>query len=119
MALLAKRDITIDQGATFSWHLRWKDASGSYYDLTGWTAAMQVREEFASATTLASLTTNPGGGIALSSTGDIEIEIPAATTAGLPAPKKAVYDLKLTSPGGKVYRFAEGTCRISPGVTHG
>ncbi|MDI1345257.1 MAG: hypothetical protein PSV22_14315 [Pseudolabrys sp.] len=116
MALIV-RDITIDQGATFQKHYRWKDASGTYYNLTGWTARMQVRDKFTSVGFLIELTTE-NGRIALSSSGDIQLTIAATDTNGLTAPKSGVYDLELVSPSGVVTRFSEGTCRITPGVTH-
>lgn len=116
MALIV-RDITIDQGATFTKHYRWKNTSGAYYILTGWTARMQVRDKFTSAGFLIELTTE-NGRISLSSTGDIQLTVSATDTNALAAPKSAVYDLELVSPDGVVTRFSEGTCRITPGVTH-
>ena len=39
-------DITIEQGATFQMNLTWKDSTGSPVNITGYTARMQVRENY-------------------------------------------------------------------------
>ncbi|MFP4036996.1 MAG: hypothetical protein ACLFUE_05700 [Desulfobacteraceae bacterium] len=48
--------------------------------------------------------------------GEVYLEIPAETTAGWTW-TRAVYDLEIVSPSGKVSRIAEGNVKIYPEVT--
>lgn len=111
-----KYDITIEQGATFSLVLSWKDSQGNPIDLTGYTAKMDVRRSYSSSDTLLSLRTN-GEGIQIQElNGKINLSASAELTEKLP-PVSAVYDLELTSPGGIVTRLLEGRVVISPEIT--
>ena len=113
-----KYDLTIEQGATFKLTLIWKGEDKQPLDLTGYTAALQVREAYTSSERLISLTTAPNGGITLTpDQGRIDVVIESAVTANLPAPKNGVYDLELTSPSGEITRLLEGKVRITPEVT--
>jgi len=60
MALGNRFDITINQGATFELTITWKDSAGTAINLTGYTARMQVRETYSSATSIVSLTNAAG-----------------------------------------------------------
>lgn len=114
---MARRNVTIRQGATWTLAFRVRD-DGTTQNLTGWQARMQVRETHASATTLLSLTSTPAAGITIDAAlGKVTLEANAATTAALPAPLAAVYDVELVSPAGKVDRVLEGVARITPEVT--
>ena len=114
---MARRNVTIRQGATWIFAFRVRD-DGAVQDLAGWQARMQVRETHASATTLLSLTSSPAAGITIdASLGKVTIEASATATAALPAPLAAVYDIEIVSPAGKVDRVLEGVARITPEVT--
>ena len=79
MALGNRFDITINQGATFELTITWKDSAGTAINLSGYTARMQVRETYSSATSIVSLTNAAGitlGGAA----GTVAILISATTT---------------------------------------
>ena len=52
--------ISIDQGATYSLALTYKDSAGAAINLTGYTAAMQIRSSYESTTTVLSLTSSAG-----------------------------------------------------------
>ncbi len=107
-------DITIEQGATFTMNLTWRDESNALVDLTGYTARMQVRKDIASSQTLLSLTS--GSGITLGgAAGTISITASAATTAAIAA-TSGVYDLELVS-GSTVTRLLQGNVTISKNVT--
>ena len=111
-------DLTIYQGATF--HRTWKltkESDGLPYNLTSWTARMQVREKKTSLETLLDLTTENGGIII-----DVTVEeskysiyISPAQTAALT--NKGVYDLELVDPQGEVIRIQEGKVTLSKEVT--
>jgi hypothetical protein len=106
---------TIDQGA--DWYLTavYKDSSGTAIDLTGYTAALQLREVAASTTAVLSLTT--GSGITITgATGTIQVRATAAQTRAIAA-GTYFYDLEITSSGGIVTRLIQGTQVVSAEVT--
>jgi len=108
-------DILIEQGATFSQVITYKD-NGVAVNLTGYTARMQVRSTLESATTVVELTT-ANGRIALGgAAGTITLTISATDTAGLTA-GRGVYDLELVSGSGIVTRLLQGVATISRNVT--
>ena len=116
MALGNRYDLEIKQGATLSLTATWKDSTGTAVNLTGYTARMQVRATYDSASTILSLTSSSGitlGG----SAGTIAITASATTTAALTAPWSGVWDLELVSGGGEVTRLLEGAATVSPEVT--
>jgi hypothetical protein len=107
-------NLTCYQGASFDRTLTWK-IDGLAVNLTGYTARMQVRTTYSSATTALSLTS--GSGITLGgAAGTILIEISATTTSGL-TEGQYVYDLELVSSTGSVTRLVEGTFIVDPEVT--
>lgn len=109
-------DFTIYQGATFSNVLTWKDDMGTAFDLTGYTARMQMRASQDEATPFVTLTTE-NGGIALGGeAGTITLTITAAATSAITA-TGGVYDLELVSGAGVVTRLLEGGILISKEVT--
>lgn len=115
MARAARLDLTIEQGATFTYNLTWRDGSGAVKALgSGWTARLQIRETVSSSTTLASLT-NTAGITLGNSAPNIVISISATDTAALNF-TNAVYDLELVN-SGTVYRVLEGKVNLSKEVT--
>ena len=109
-------DITIDQGASFALTLTYTDATGAAVNLTGYSARMQVRSDYASPDALIDASTT-NGMIALGgSLGTVAVTIPYATTAALSV-SSGVYDLVLTSPSGTRDRILSGRVTVSPGVT--
>lgn len=114
--MAASTDLVIDQFATFRSAFRWQTKStGTPVNLTGYTAAMQIRRTHADATALVSLTN--GNGLTIEGTdGRVRIEIPASTTATL-TPGRYVYDLVLTDLASKKKRLVEGVAIVDAGVT--
>ena len=109
-------NLSIEQGATLSLVATWKDSNGTPVNLTGYTARMQVRDNYDAANTKLSLTTE-NSGIALGGTaGTITITAAATATAALAAPYTGVYDLELVT-GGTVTRLLQGVATVSPEVT--
>jgi hypothetical protein len=110
-------DITIEQGANLVIPLTWKGGDGSPINMTGYSARMQIRENFDSDDYLVALTSEPGGGISIDPlVGAILIELDATITAGLPQ-VDAVYDLELISISGFVTRMLQGRVYIMREVT--
>lgn len=85
-------------------------------DLTGYTAAMQVRQNARSETAIDTLTTENDRIVIDSSEGRVKCVFPHAVTETYPA-QSLVYDIEIISPGGLVTRFVEGRINVSAEVT--
>jgi hypothetical protein len=109
-------DLEIEQGATFSRLFRWKDSEGVLVDLTGYTARMQIRRKFSSATAEYSATTENGAIVLGGALGTIQLTISATDTAALTC-VSGVYDLELVDSEGVVTRFVQGNVTVSREVT--
>lgn len=108
-------NITCDQGATFTRVITIFEPDGETpYDLTGYTARMQVRRQVDENDVLIELTTENGrialGGVA----GTVTLSISAEDTAGLV--DDGVYDLEIIS-GANVHRVLKGLFRLDYEVT--
>lgn len=107
---MQKYDLVCQKGATFRKVLRLKQ-NGEPMDLTGWSAASQVREF-------------PDGGPLLADMeisivpeeGKMVLTIPAETTAGFAASMYA-WDLKATDAEGIVRYYVGGKFGVVPSVT--
>jgi hypothetical protein len=107
-------DIVCPAGATFDRTFTYS-VGGTAVNLSGYTAAMQVREAYDGGTALISLSTG-GSGIVLGGTaGTIAVTIDATTTGSVPAGSYA-YDLELYS-GSTVTRLLQGGFTVTGGVT--
>jgi len=105
----------IDQGADWYLTVTWNNPSGAPINLTGYTAALQIRTSPLAKTSVLSLAT--GSGITLGgAAGTIAIHATAAQTGAITNGKYA-YDLELTSAGGVVTRLINGTVEVSAQVT--
>ena len=122
----AKKNLTIEQGAT------WRDtytllqpapvgtpiADMLPIDLSGYSARMQVRPDYASTTVLIELSTDNTRITITPLTGTLALFISDADTTALAfTDASAVYDLELIQPGGEVIRLLRGTVTLSPEVT--
>lgn len=109
-------NVTLEQGATFTRTITYNEPGGSPVDLTGFTAAMDLRASYNSEEAILTLTTENGrialGGVA----GTITLTIDAEDMADLVGPADGVYDLELYT-GGTVIRLLQGTWTISPEAT--
>lgn len=109
-------DMVVDQGATLSRTITWKDSAKNPIDLTGYSARMQVRANVTATTTVIELTTANSrialGGVA----GTVTLTVSAADTAAVPA-GRYVYDLELVSGSGVVNRLIMGNFVVRAEVT--
>ena len=120
--MLDTYDMSVSQGATYSRAISYRDPAGHPIDLSGATAAMQVRP-FAGdiATPLLSLTSASHGGITLTTPAlapmfvNIEFSITATVTAAL-TPGEYVYDIELNF-GAEVVRLIGGAFSVFAEVT--
>jgi hypothetical protein len=103
-------NLYVEAGATFSRQITYTNPDGSVFDLTGYTAALQVRLTPSSATAV--LTKAPSIN---TTTGVISWTFTASETSTLLAPKY-VYAIELTNTNGTVIRFVEGDITVSAEV---
>ena len=109
--------MTIYQGADFAKLFTWLTGSPSVaVNLTGYTARMQIREEFFSADPLITLTTENGGITLGGAAGTILVEMTDVETRDLSF-VNGVYDVELISGAGVVTRILMGAAILSPEVT--
>jgi len=107
-------NITCPQGATFDRTFT-ISVSGTPMNLTGYSAAMQVRETYDSSTPTISLTN--GSGITLGGTaGTIAVLISSTASAAI-TEGFYQYDLEITSGGGVKDRILQGKFVVTPEVT--
>jgi hypothetical protein len=112
--MAGKYDIVIEQGATFSRVITWKDSSNNPVDLTGYAARLQIRPTIGSGEPILTLT--DGGGIELGGlAGTIALTISATQTAALNF-STANYDLELVS-GETVKRLLRGSATLDEEYT--
>lgn len=106
---------TIDQGSVWSVVLVYTDSNDTPVNLTGYTAAMQLRQNYNSDVADLTLTTANGGITIVGATGTITITATAVQTGALD-PGFYVYDLELTS-GSNISRLIQGQLTVAEQVT--
>lgn len=105
-----KANLFVDQGATYATKLVVADPNGTPVDLTGYTAAAQIRKHYTSSNAVSfSVSITP-------STGSVVLNLSANSTANLVA-GRYVYDVELTDGSGRISRIIEGIVTVSPNVT--
>lgn len=107
--------LTIDQGATLDKLITWTSDAGIPYDITGWTAKMQIRDS-PGGTLLQTLTTSDSTIVLGGAAGTIRLVLAAAVTSAWTW-RTGVYDLELTNPSAAVTRLLQGPVTVSPEVT--
>jgi len=109
-------NFTIDQGAQYTTTIIWADSSGNPIDLTGYSAAMQLRLQAASPNPSALNLTSSNGGITITPlAGEMDILMTTAQTGALD-PGFYVYDLEIAL-GSVVTRIIQGQITVSAQVT--
>tara|TARA_B110000444_G_C18836846_1_gene596516 strand:- start:844 stop:1173 length:330 start_codon:yes stop_codon:yes gene_type:complete len=108
MAILA--NIFIDQHTDFSITVDVTDATGNVLNLTGYTAAAQMRKTYTSSSASATFST-----IVSASDGKVTLSL-TDTQSGALEPGRYVYDMTVTS-GSTTTRVIEGQAIVTPSVT--
>ena len=106
-------NIFIDAGADYLITVTVTDSSGSALDLTGYTAAAQIRKTYESSAATVAFT------VAFASdrtTGQLDLTLTGAQTAAV-TQGRYVYDVLITSGAGALTRVVEGISTINPRVT--
>ena len=109
--MAAYTEINIEQYATFSTTVNVEDSQGAAVNLSGYSAASQIRKSYYS-TTANNLTATVTG----IANGEITLSMTAANTANL-TPGRYLYDLVITAPSGVKTRVVEGIVNVLAGVT--
>jgi hypothetical protein len=114
--MAGQKNFEVDQNATFSFIVEYKDNNGSPVDLTGSTAKMQVRDTKGGSKLAFSLT-SPAGGITIDpSLGKLTIKMTPTQTNKLFYPKSS-YDIMLTDSNANKIKLLEGFMTLSRSVT--
>ena len=106
-------NIYIDAWADYLNTVTVTDSSGSALDLTGYTAAAQIRKTYESSAATVAFT------VAFNSdrtTGKLDLTLTGAQTAAVDQ-GRYVYDVLITSGAGALTRVVEGISTINPRVT--
>jgi len=119
-------DMIMWQGSTFGMNVSVQYANGSVQNLTGYSARMQIRSTYGSATVTESLT-SANGEIAISgATGTLTLTLPAIRTKDIfvdlndsskPPKTKYVYDLELVDNTNTVTKLLYGDLSVYGEVT--
>jgi hypothetical protein len=121
-------NLLIEQGATYTLELQYKDSNGAIVDLTGYSGRLQIRPSIGSPTVYLCLSSslNPDGtglnfsgsnGTTPPTSGSIGVYI-SATTSSMLTFDTGVYDLEIQS-GTFVTRLLQGNVQLSKEVTTG
>lgn len=110
-------DTNINQGADWYINFVYQNTSpATPINLTGYTAALQLRSLPSDPTAALSLTSPSGGIVITGATGTLAINATAAQTGAIQA-GYYYYDLEITSPTAVVTRLVQGQILVSPQVT--
>jgi hypothetical protein len=111
-------NVTIDQGADWFLNVTYENPNGTAVNLTGYTAALQLRSLPNSPSAVLTLTTANAGIAITGATGLVSIRA-TATQTGLIDEGDYVYDLEITAPapGSVVTRLIQGQATVSAQVT--
>ena len=114
--MAGQKNFEVDQNATFTFIVEYKDNNGLPIDLTGATAKMQVRDT-KGGTKLAFSLTSPSGGIVITPLlGKLTIKITPTQTNKLFYPKSS-YDIMITDSNSNKIKLLEGFMTLSRSVT--
>lgn len=108
-------NISCEQGSTFARTFTIQNPDGTVYDLTGYSARMQIRKDFDSPTTIFVASTATGHITMSQMFGEISVDISAAETATIT--KDGVYDLEIYNGEGVVYKVVKGRFTLDKEVT--
>ena len=104
-------NIYIDQGSGFSNTITVTGADGNVLDLTGYSAAAQMRKSYGSSTAYTFTTSIPSP-----AEGKVRIAFTSTDTDAIPG-GRYLYDVEITSSGGSKTRVIEGIVVVTPQIT--
>jgi hypothetical protein len=114
--MAGQKNFEVDQNATFSFIVEYKDNDGLPIDLTGSSAKLQVRDTKGGSKLAFSLT-SPAGGITITPLlGKLTIKMTPTQTNKLFYPKSS-YDIMVSDSNGNKIKLLEGFLTLSRSVT--
>lgn len=114
--MAGKKNFEVDQNATFTFIIEYKDNNGNPIDLDGASAKLQVRDT-AGGSKLAFSLTSPSGGIIIDEpNGKLTIKMTPTQTNKLFYPKSS-YDIMVTDSNLNKTKLLEGFITLSRTVT--
>lgn len=114
--MAGQKNFEVDQNATFTFIVEYKDNTGAAINLTGASAKLQVRDT-KGGSKLAFTLTSPSGGITIDApNGKLTVRMTPTQTNKLFYPKSA-YDLMLTDSNSVKTKLIEGFLTLSRSVT--
>ena len=114
--MAGQKNFEVDQNATFSFVVEYKDDNGNAIDLTGASAKMQVRD-VKGGTKLAVTLTSPSGGIVINgSLGKLTVTLTPTQTNKIFYPKSS-YDVMVIDSNGNKIKLLEGFMTLNRSVT--
>ena len=114
--MAGQKNFEVDQNATFSFVVEYKDDNGNAIDLTGASAKMQVRD-VKGGTKLAVTLTSPSGGIVINGPlGKLTVTLTPTQTNKLFYPK-SVYDIMVVDSNANKIKLLEGFLTLNRSVT--
>lgn len=108
-------NITCEQGSTFTRTFTIQQADGTIYDLSGFSARMQIRRDYDATAVIFSASTGNGHITIDVPFGEITVDISAAETATIT--RDGVYDLEIYDADGIVYKVVKGKFVLAKEVT--
>lgn len=109
--MAAYSELNVEQYSDFSTTINVEDSQGAAVNLSGYTAASQVRKSYYSSTA-----NNFTVSVTGTANGELTISMSSANTANL-SPGRYLYDVVITAPAGTKTRVVEGIVNVLPGVT--
>lgn len=114
--MAGQKNFDVDQNATFSFVVEYKDDNGNAIDLTGASAKMQIRD-VKGGTKLAVTLTSPSGGIVINGPlGKLTVTLTPTQTNKLFYPK-SVYDIMVVDTNANKIKLLEGFMTLNRSVT--
>lgn len=107
-------DMVVEQGATYTLNMTWRDPEAAPIDLTGYSARLQARAR--GGEVLVEMNTENGDITLGDEDGTIQLRLNAATTSGLQAGIYR-YDLEVETGEGEVTRLLRGQFIVEGEIT--
>lgn len=114
--MAGQKNFEVDQNATFSFVVEYKDENDNAIDLSGASAKMQVRDT-RGGTKLAVTLTSPSGGITIDGpNGKLTVKMTPTQTSKIFYPKSS-YDVMVVDSNGNKIKLLEGFMTLNRSVT--
>jgi hypothetical protein len=114
--MAGQKNFEVDQNATFSFIVEYKDENDDAIDLTGASAKMQVRDT-KGGNKLAVTLTSPSGGITIDGpNGKLTVRMTPTQTSKIFYPKSS-YDVMVVDSNGNKIKLLEGFMTLNRSVT--